>query len=236
MVSGVAHELNNPLSNIWSSCQILLDDPKLAQMQPQHDLLRQIDEQSIRARHIVRSLLDFTREQQFRKEPVPLEGLVRQTLRFIKADIPVGLEVRVDVAADLIVDADRQRLQQALLNLLKNAAEACGDQGRVTIHAARRLADDTMPDDPGLVDCWNMAAVDIQVQDTGAGIPADILPRIFDPFFTTKDVGQGMGLGLFIVYQVVEEHGGCLAVSSEPGQGTSFTIRLPLRTGTTENG
>jgi signal transduction histidine kinase len=227
MVEGVAHELNNPLSNIWSSCQILLEDPALAGLTPQRELLQQIDEQSVRARYIVRSLHDFTHDSQFHKVRVLLEELVRQTLRFIKGEIPPGLEVVIDVSAELVVAADRQRLQQALLNLFKNALQACGDNGRVTIRAMHRPAGDPSLDQPGLEACRGQPVVEIQVSDTGSGIPADIQQRIFDPFFSTKEVGKGMGLGLFIVYQVIEEHGGCISVSSDPGQGTTFVIRLP---------
>jgi signal transduction histidine kinase len=71
--------------------------------------------------------------------------------------------------------------------------------------------------------------VDILIRDNGAGIPAEILPKIFDPFFSTKDVGKGSGLGLYIVYEIIEEHDGCIAVSSEPGKGTTFLIRLPVK-------
>lgn len=231
MVAGVAHELNNPLSNIWSSCQILLEDQALAAGSPQSDMLRQIDEQCVRARDIVRSLLDFTRERQFRAEMLPLEDLVRQTLRFIRNDIPQGLEIRLDIPADLVVLADPQRLQQALLNLVKNAMQAAAENGRVVIGASRHAAGAAVPADPGLAPCRDMAAIDIRVSDDGPGIPADILPRIFDPFFTTKDVGKGMGLGLSIVFQIVEEHGGCISAASEAGRGATFVMRLPQANG-----
>lgn len=227
MVAGVAHELNNPLSNIWSSCQILLEDNTLATDSPQRNMLRQIDEQCVRARDIVRSLLDFTRERRFQVETLPLEPLVRQTLRFIKDDTPHELEIGLDIPSDLAVRADPQRLQQALLNLIKNAMQAAGERGRVSIGARRHAPGAAAPADAGLAPCRDMAAIDIRVSDNGPGIPPEILPRIFDPFFTTKDVGKGMGLGLFIVYQIVEEHGGCISAASEDGRGATFVMRLP---------
>ena len=227
MVAGVAHELNNPLSNIWSSCQILLEDRAPIIGSPQRDMLRQIDEQSVRARNIVRSLLDFTAERPFRAEMLPLEALVRQTLRFIKDDIPHGLEITLDIPANFVVQADPQRLQQALLNLTRNAMQAAGENGRVMIAASRHAVGATAPADPGLAPCRETAAVDIRVSDDGPGIPPQILPRIFDPFFTTKEVGKGMGLGLFIVYQIVEEHGGCISAANENGRGATFVMRLP---------
>jgi signal transduction histidine kinase len=229
MVSGVAHELNNPLSNIWSSCQIMLEDRRLPADAPQRELLRQIDEQSIRARNIVRSLLDFTRDRQFRAEPVPLDELVRQTLRFLKGDVPPGMTVNVEVPSSLTLAADRQRLQQALLNLLKNAIDAAGADGHVAVTAVRHApaADGTDGEDGALAACRALDAVDIIVDDDGPGIAPAILPRIFDPFFTTKDVGRGMGLGLFIVYRVVEEHGGCIAAANRQPRGARFVMRLP---------
>ncbi|OHC70362.1 MAG: hypothetical protein A3H93_14125 [Rhodocyclales bacterium RIFCSPLOWO2_02_FULL_63_24] len=105
--------------------------------------------------------------------------------------------------------------------------QASGENGRVTIAANRHAAGAAAPVDPGLAPCREMAAVDIRVNDDGPGIPPQILPRIFDPFFTTKEVGKGMGLGLFIVYQIVEEHRGCVSASSEDGRGATFVMRLP---------
>lgn len=243
MVAGVAHELNNPLSNIWSSCQILLEDPAQAQDSPQRDLLCQIDAQSIRARTIVRSLLDFTRDRQFRSEQVPLADLLRQSLAFLKGEIPAALSVALDVPAGLAVLADRSRLQQAFLNLIKNAIEASAGSAapRLDIRAApggrealapvlrdgaRADFENTLADD--LTACAERPMIDILIRDNGAGMAAELLPRIFDPFFTTKDVGKGMGLGLFITYQIVEEHGGCIAVASATGRGTTFALRLPV--------
>ncbi len=229
MVSGVAHELNNPLSNIWSSCQILAESCDSPAGSHQRELLQQIDEQSVRARNIVRSLLDFTRERQFQEERLPLAELVGQTLRFIKSEVPADFTVDINIADDLVVLADRQRLQQALLNLIKNAIDAAGPNGTVDIAATRHAPDGKPTIDPGLADCQDMPVIEIRVHDNGPGIAQEILPRIFDPFFTTKDVGKGMGLGLFIVYQIIEEHEGCISASSTPGRGTTFVIQLPDR-------
>ena len=227
MVSGVAHELNNPISNIWSSCQILLEDSALTS--EQRELLQPIDEQCIRARNIVRSLLDFTRERPFAHEPVPLKDLLEQSLRFLKADLPPTLNVRLDIPDDLIVRADRQRLQQVMLNLIKNAIEATSATGHIDIAAVLHDEDEALADDPALAGCPDAPWVEVRVRDDGHGIPPDILPRIFDPFFTTKDVGKGMGIGLFVVYQIIEEHDGCISASSSPGNGTTFIVRLPAR-------
>ncbi len=223
MLSGVAHELNNPLSNIWSSCQILLEELEEGDFAEQRKLLMQIDGQSERARNIVRSLLDFARDRPFRTQRVLLLELVKETLSFLKAEVPTGVRVDIDIAADLDLPADRQRLQQACLNLIKNAVQALDGAGRLSI-AARRVSDAV----PFPAACpLRGAAVEMVFRDSGPGIPPEVLPRIFDPFYTTKDVGHGMGLGLFIVYEVVDEHGGCIAAGNGPEGGALFRLRLP---------
>ncbi len=226
LLSGVAHELNNPLSNISTSCQILAEEPDTSDPEFRRELLEQIDGQTLRARDIVRSLLDFARDREFKREPLPLAGLIAETLRFVKGQTPSRVAITTDIPADLAVQGDKQRLQQAFLNLLKNALEALEGAGEITIRARqsagaagnhKRFARCHPADD----------TVEIEIRDNGHGIPPDVLPRIFDPFFTTKDVGKGSGLGLFIVYEIVEEHGGCIAAASEPGKGTGFHIYLP---------
>ncbi len=235
MLSGVAHELNNPLSNISSSCQILQEELGQADLAAQQTLLGQIDEQTVRARNIVRSLLDFARERHFRKEAVILATVVDEMLAFIRAEVPPGVAVHLDIGRDTVILADKQRLQQALLNLVKNAIDALGEEGNIRISAKFHPALPPSEEDAtfGRGCQVDSSAVDITVADDGPGIAPDVLPRIFDPFFTTKDVGRGMGLGLFIVHEIVQEHGGCITARSEPGSGTAFHIRLPLSRGAT---
>jgi two-component system, NtrC family, sensor kinase len=213
MLSGVAHELNNPLSNIWTACQLLLEELGETDIEAQRELLLRIDQQGERARNIVRTLLDFSRDTGFRKEVLVLAALVEQSLVFLKGEVPTTAAIVTEIPADIVLMADRQRLQQALLNLLKNAVDAIGEAGEVRLVARR------VPEESG---------VEIIVSDNGAGIEPAILPRIFDPFFTTKDVGKGMGLGLFVVHQIVEEHDGSISVSSQLGTGTAFRILLPV--------
>lgn len=239
LLSGVAHELNNPLSNISSSAQILAEELEVDDMEHKRLLVSQINEQTDRARNIVRSLLEFSRNKEFKKENLSLRRLIDETIRFVSGEIPTGVEIEVSMPDDLTIFADKQRIQQVFLNLIKNAVEAVGrGQGNVSIRAVKSHAIEKAKESGAGI--YNYVryrgkcrleddTVDIEIKDTGPGIPPETLPKIFDPFFTTKDVGKGSGLGLFIVHEIVEEHDGCIAVDSEPGKGTFFLIRLPVK-------
>ena len=257
LLSGVAHELNNPLSNISSSNQILMEEFKEARdkqpagpwpLNPDFsvELISQINDQTDRARNIVRSLLDFSRDREFKKEKLSLKKIFEETIQFVKGQVPTKIGINLSVADDIMIVADKQRIQQAFLNLIKNAIDAIGgDEGTISIKAEKHRAIDDIEDEK--VGIYNYLkyrgkctleedTVDIELRDSGSGMPIDILPKIFDPFFTTKDVGKGSGLGLFIVHEIIEEHDGCIAVDSEPGKGTTFLMRLPLKEQTERHG
>jgi signal transduction histidine kinase len=249
LLSGVAHELNNPLSNISSSCQILMEELKQAHgsrvngqekgkaassslpLDPVflNELLSQIDEQTDRARNIVRSLLEFSRDKEFEKEHLPLKRLIKETIRFVRGQLPLKVEIEIDIPDDITIFADKQRIQQAFLNLIKNAVEAINADGKISIRA-QKVVSTEKKEEGAKTECQIEGdSIDIKISDTGSGIPSDVLPKIFDPFFTTKDVGKGSGLGLFIVHEIIEEHNGCIAVDSQIEKGTTFLIRLPLK-------
>lgn len=230
LLSGVAHELNNPLSNIATSCQILIeeidgDDPAFSQ-----ELLDQINGETWRARRIVGSLLDYARDREFKFETLRIATLIDETLRLTRGLIPTRVSVSNETAADLTIQGDKQRLQQVFLNLIRNAAAAVDGPGEIHITAQRIASARQSMSSETLVfgQCAGQGEpVEIMIRDNGHGIPPEVLPHIFDPFFTTRKVGEGLGLGLFIVFEIIEEHGGCIAVESQPGKGTSFFVRLP---------
>ncbi len=269
LLSGVAHELNNPLSNISSSNQILMEelkeglgsgiagrdkaasaeesaagiapDLRFSSLDPEFilELSSQINDQTDRARNIVRSLLDFSRDREFKKERVSLRKIIEETIQFVKGQVPTNVAVTLAVPDDIVIVADKQRMQQVFLNLIKNAIEAItSNVGLVSIKAEKRRAMDDFDDEKIGISNYlkyrgkctlDQDTVDIEIRDNGSGIPLDLVPKVFDPFFTTKDVGKGSGLGLFIVHEIIEEHDGCIAVDSEPGKGTAFLIRLPRK-------
>ncbi|NTV94611.1 MAG: HAMP domain-containing protein [Thiobacillus sp.] len=231
LISGVAHEVNNPLSNISSSAQILLEDGEASAPEWRREMLGQIDSETVRAQRIVRSLLDYAREREFRRQPVALKAAIEETLPFLRNELPAQVAVRIDIPADLTLPADKPRLQQVFLNLLKNAAEALDSGGEILISARLREAGEAACARGQEQGASAPETVEIDVRDTGQGIPPEILGHIFEPFYTTKEASHGSGLGLFIVREIVEEHGGCISAESACGQYTVFHIRLPRPAG-----
>lgn len=233
MLSGVAHELNNPLSNISTSTQILIEEIEQPNQAYQKELLEQIDDQTERARRIVSTLLEFARDRAFRREQVDLREMLDETLRLFGGQMSGDIHVSFDVPPDLTVYADKQRLQQVFLNLIKNAVEASPGGGEVRIKAAAFGPEESHEEFTlamherfaGL--CESVNGVDIEIHDEGDGIPEEALPRIFDPFFSTKEIGKGVGLGLFVVHEIIAEHGGCITAASQLQEGTTFFVRLP---------
>jgi two-component system NtrC family sensor kinase len=203
------------LNNISTSCQILEEEISEGNSEFVAKLLNNIDQEVDRARDIVKGLLEFSREREFQQDLVNLENLVIRTTRLITSQLPAGVEIFTEIPEDLDIFVDAQKLQEVLLNLLLNAAQAMPNEtGRITITAAKDK---------------KAKQVVVQVKDTGCGIPEDHLPHIFDPFFSTKEVGYGTGLGLSVAHGIIEHHHGTLSVASKVGEGSVFTIRLPLR-------
>jgi two-component system NtrC family sensor kinase len=214
LTAGIAHQLNNPLNNISTSCQILLEELEQGDKEFFNKMLSNIEQEVHRARDIVKGLLEFSRVRDFSLKAIPLEDVVKRSIKLISSQVPPGVDIVDEVPWNMIIHIDAQRMQEVFLNLLMNAIQAITEPpGQIRIAA--------------LEDKGNGQAV-ITVEDTGAGIPKSELERIFDPFFSTKEVGVGTGLGLSIVYGIIEKHRGTITVESHEGEGTRFTIRLPL--------
>jgi len=213
LAAGVAHEVNTPLTGISSYTQMLLDraDPE----DPQTKLLEKIERQTFRAAKIVNGLLNLARGGPSSNEraPVDLNTVINDVLSLLEHQFrAVNIQVRRDLSdVPPIVVGTEHKLQQVFLNLFINARDAMPRGGWLSI-TTRATGE------------WATA----EVGDTGAGIPAEHLARIYDPFFTTKPLGQGTGLGLSITYGIVGEHEGTISCDSRPGEGTRFTVTLPL--------
>jgi two-component system, NtrC family, sensor kinase len=220
LASGVAHELGTPL-NVMSGRAKMIARGMVAG-DAVMDSARIIAEQAARIAAIIRQLLDFSRRREPSLGPADLRPIVTRTVELLatlarKRGVVLAVEGSEDALAARV---DPGQIQQVLTNLVVNGLQAM-DGGRLVVRLERRRA--TPPPDVGGIP-GEYAAV--TVEDQGAGIAPEHLPRIFEPFFTTKDVGEGTGLGLSVAYGIVREHGGWIAVQSRPGAGSRFTVFL----------
>ena len=214
LVSGVAHELNNPLTSIAGLSEFLLEQKELGTKDRGH--LRVIHEQADRAGRIVRNLLTFARKGPAERVAVDLNDVVQRTLLLMSYDLQLkDVTVEKDLGPVAPVLGDRHALQQVVINLLNNAAQAVAANP---------------PDRPRRVRLrtWADDRVRLRVADSGPGIADDVLPQLFTPFFTTKEPGEGTGLGLSITYSIVEAHGGHITVERPAEGGAAFLVDLPV--------
>jgi two-component system NtrC family sensor kinase len=215
LVSGVAHELNNPLTTIKGYVQLM----QAEQLSPaMAEDLRRVEEAADRCRRIVRDLLTFARRYEPEFVNTDVNELLQRTAALRSYELRVrNIAVRWDLDPLLPeIEADAHRLQQVILNLIFNAEQALlssEERGLITIRSR------TLP---------HGAGIRFEIADNGPGIRPEHLDRIFDPFFTTKKVGVGTGLGLSISYAIVKEHGGRIWADSGLGEGASFIVELPL--------
>jgi len=215
LVSGVAHELNNPLTSIAGLSEFLLEQKELGKKDRGH--LQVIQEQAERAGRIVRNLLTFARKGSAERVPVDLNDVIRRTLSLTAYDLKLqDITVERELSGALPdVFGDRHGLQQVVLNLLTNAAHAVAENPR---ERPRQIT----------VSTWFDGQVHLRVADTGPGISDEVAQSVFTPFFTTKEPGKGTGLGLSITYSIVESHGGQIALEPRgPRGGAAFRVDLP---------
>lgn len=232
LVSGVAHELNNPLSNISTSVQLLLEDDGTTREDLRREWLSHVDNETERARRIVRQLLDTVRQPKMHMQIHTAEKLVQSAVMLIHRLLPatILLDIEDIPASPLLVE--RERIQQVFINLIKNAVDAGATN--ISIIARETNWADSMPSNTnhlmGEINNINQATgvLLFTIDDNGSGIPEDKLSQIFDPFFTTKASGEGTGLGLYMVEEIISEHGGCMSVENRQQGGTRFSIWLPL--------
>jgi two-component system cell cycle sensor histidine kinase/response regulator CckA len=224
LAGGVAHDFNNLLVGILGYSELL--KKKLVDQSSLLRMANEINFAAMRARDLTSRLLALSRRQLLQPAVLDLNALVRQCERLLRPII--GEDIRVVLRRDPkigSVKADPAQLEQVILNLALNARDAMPRGGTLSLETSNIQVDAALArQHPGLIPG---AYVRLQVADTGHGIAPDVMPRIFEPFFTTKELGKGSGLGLSTVYGVVKQSGGCVTVSSEPGNGAAFGIYLP---------
>jgi two-component system, cell cycle sensor histidine kinase and response regulator CckA len=208
LAAGVAHEINTPLANIMLIAESIRRRSNDPWTQGRIDSVLQQTESAAR---IVRGLLDFARRPETRIGEVDLGELVARSVNFLKGKQSADVEVDLTVPKEpVFVRADREQINQVVTNLLNNAYDALDGHGRVEVEVGASAE-------------W----AHIRVSDDGPGIVPEVLTHLFEPFITTKPEGKGTGLGLAICHGIVQSHGGEIEVDSEPGQGTTFDVRLP---------
>jgi two-component system, NtrC family, sensor histidine kinase HydH len=217
LLAGFAHEVRNPLSTIGLNLQLVLEDckePETPREKRIQKRLTTVDNEVRRLQKILEEFLSFARAPEPKLKPVDLHARLQALVDFHALPLQErGVALRFYPGGNIgFVQADWDHLQGAIINLVRNAGDATPAGGEVLV-STQRDGDDVL----------------VHVTDTGSGIPLEVQPRIFDPYFSTKKTGTGLGLPT--VRRVVEEHGGSLTFTSEPGRGTRFTVRLPGSSG-----
>jgi PAS domain S-box-containing protein len=224
LAGGMAHDFNNLLTAILGYSSMLLKT--LKEPDPFFKPVSIIHEAAKRGAALGRKILTVTRKEQREIKPVDLNDIVRNALDLLHQSLPKDIEIITHLAVGLpLTQADPSQLQQVIINLAVNARDAMPGGGKLTIETSQTGARGAGGPSP---DARTGGMLKLSVADNGAGIDAKTQARIFDPFFTTKDVGKGTGLGLYIVHSIVHNHGGHISVTSEPFNGTQFTIYLPV--------
>jgi signal transduction histidine kinase len=211
LAANIAHEINNPLTTVLGFASFIAE--RLPADDPTREELGLIQEEASRARDIVRDLLQFSRQRDFMPEPSETNTVLEQVVAMVRRQGALNtITVTEAYGADLpMVEMDVPRIKQVFLNIINNAVYAMKDGGALTIRTT-----------------LDGGTVRIAFEDTGPGIPAEVLGRIFDPFFTTKPEVSGTGLGLSVSLGIVQSHGGMIDVKSTVGAGTIFSVALPI--------
>jgi PAS domain S-box-containing protein len=223
LAGGIAHDLNNTLVPILALSKLGMKRLPVESIDYQD--LEVIARASEQARDLVKQILAFSRKQEAEKHLVDIAVVVRESMQMLRASLPTTIRIIERIEPIPSILADGNQLHQVVTNLVTNAAQAIGDTiGTVTI-----VVRPAGP--PGGPAFGSADAVCLSVADTGCGMEEAVVERVFEPFFTTKEVGQGSGLGLAVVHGIVVGHGGRIACRSKPGEGTEFTVTLPVAGG-----
>ncbi len=218
LAAGIAHEINNPLNAILLTAKYAAR--ATAKVEP-GKAFEIICEEAMRGGRIVKGILKFAKEEKVTKNRSDLNEVIRHSRDLLRAYLPATkATIELDLCEDLpAVQIDPTAIEQVLVNLVSNSVEACEGTVQIILRSSRR------PD-----------AIQLDVEDTGPGIPQETLTHIFDPFFSTKRQQGGTGLGLSICHGIITEHGGTISVASEIGHGTKFSILLPQMSEQNERG
>ncbi len=224
LAGGVAHDFNNLLTAILGNVSLLLSNR--SPDDPDHELLAATEQAAQRATDLTRQLLGFSRQTLLRLEAVNLNASIQEVVTILRRTIDPRIVLEPRPAEGLwLVQADASQISQVLMNLCINARDAMPDGGRLTLETANVRLDEPLVRTK--LEARAGEFVRLRVRDSGHGIPEAVRARIFEPFFTTKEPGKGTGLGLAMVYGIVQQHQGWIDCISAVGQGTHFDIYIP---------
>jgi two-component system NtrC family sensor kinase len=225
LASSVAHELNNPLEGILTFAKLLIKRIKKSVL-PQDEVnayceeLQLVADEAQRCGNIVKNLLVFSRQSSVSLQMVQVTPIIERCVLLITHHAKIrGVELKTEIVGDDVTECDANQIQQAVLALIGNAVEAItGGSANIVDGKVLIAFDGTLP-----------SSVTIRVTDNGIGMGEEVKAHIFEPFFTTRSEGKGVGLGLSIVYGIIQRHHGSIEVESEVGKGTTFLITMPRR-------
>lgn len=225
LAGGIAHDFNNILGIILGNTELAIDD--IPTWNPARMNLEEINTASLRAKDVVRQLLSFARKTKLEKKPINIIPIVKESFKLLRSSIPTSIEIRQNIPKNIdTILAHPTQINQIIINLCTNADHAMPDGGIIAITLKNvELDKDATVQHPEL---QPRRYVNLTVSDTGHGISQEEIDQIFDPYYTTKEIGQGTGMGLAVVHGVVKEHNGLIAVESELGKGTTFSIFFPV--------
>ncbi len=218
LAAGVAHEINNPLTGVLTFTYMLLRRDDLDEEMKSD--LETIANATNRVKDIVKGLLNFSRQVKLNPEPSDINTIIKETIELIENQALIK-RIRINFDADINIPSkilDSSQFQSVVMNMIINAIDATDPGGRISVSTRINLS----------TKGTKHKEIEIIIADNGSGIAPEQLDKLFDPFFTTKEVGKGTGLGLAVSLGIVEHHGGTISVESQPGEGSSFTIHLPL--------
>jgi two-component system NtrC family sensor kinase len=220
LAASVAHEINNPLAGVLNYVRLMIKILNRGSLGEEHiekfqRYVTLVENEVSRCSKIISNLLAFSRKSKLEFREVDINELLRKCIMLSQHKLSLqNIQVKTDLGPEVpMVWGDFNQIQQCIINLIFNAIDAMPEGGTLTMESSLKVKE---------------GAVEIRVKDTGSGIATEDLPHIFDPFFTTKQEGKGLGLGLPMVYSIIDRHKGTISVNSEIKKGTTFTVKLPV--------
>ena len=225
LAGGIAHDFNNILFPIIGMSEMLMDD--LAPGSPEKENAEEIFKAGKRGGELVKQILAFSRQSDQKKVPTRIQHILKEVLKLTRATIPSNIEIHNDIQSDCgLIMADPTQIHQVAMNIITNAYHAVeAEGGQISVRLKESFLKTSDLSNKNLIP-GNHAI--LTISDTGYGISTDVMDKIFDPYFTTKDQGKGTGLGLAVVYGIIQGHKGDIDVYSEIGKGTTFQVYLPV--------